>query len=399
MLATDLASVTVELLQSVCAERWPESTTIEFKKEAPGQSDRDKHELLKDVAALANTDGGDLVFGVEEIDGVASSLMPITSEPADALERRIGQVLEAGLEPRVLGLRAHRVELDCGYVLVLRVPASYQGPHGIKVNTSRRFVMRNGTTTSDLTFDQLRMAFDRTASLAEQARKFIALRTEALVARRTPKPLIAGPIRALHFVPISGLAGRQRIDLQALYGNSFTRLLERDWGGGSRVFNLDGLVVYPGGNPDDGHYGYVQAFRNGSVEAASLGGGTFQQHATMPEKLIVWSIEMTKWFRERSATILALAKDSGLSGPAVVSFSMLHVENHELTIDAFLPRRGYSGPDRAHLVAPEVWIDSLESANVDDFVRPLLDTLWQGFGLERCLDYDAVSGNYNPRAR
>ncbi len=119
----------------------------------------------------------------------------------------------------------------------------------------------------------------------------------------------------------------------------------------------------------------------------------------MPEKLSVWSLDMTKSFRERSETILALAEDSGLSGPAVVSFSMLHVENYELTIDAFFPRRGYSGPDRAHLVAPEVWIESLESANVDDFVRPLLDTLWQGFGLERCLDYDAASGNYKPRTR
>ena len=399
MLASDLESITAEFLRTVCEGKWPESTTIEFKREPPGQSDRDKHELLKDVSALANADGGDLVFGVEEVDGTASSLVPIASELADALERRIGQILEAGLEPRVLGLRTHRVEMEGGYVFVLRVPASYQGPHGIKVNTSRRFVMRNGTTASDLTFDQLRMAFDRTASLAEQARSFIARRTENLIARKSPKPLIAGPIRALHFVPIAGLAGRQRIDLQGLHSNSFTRLLEPDWGGGSRVFNLDGLVVYPGGNPDDGHHGYVQAFRNGAVEAASLGGGTFQQRPSMPEKLIVWSLDMTNWFRERSATVLALAKDVGLSGPAVVSFSMLHVENYELTIDAFFPRRGYSRPDRAHLVAPEVWIESLETANVDDFVRPLMDTLCQGFGLDRCLDYDAASGMFKPRQR
>ena len=399
MLATNLDSVTVELLRSVCVERWPESTTLEFKKDPPGQADRDKHELLKDVSALANTDGGDIVFGLEEFEGTALSLAPIRSEPVDYLERRIGQVLDAGLDPRVLGLRTLRIEVDGGYVLVLRVPASYMGPHGIKVNTSRRFVMRNGTTTSDFTFDQLRIAFDRTASLAEQARSFITRRTEALEARKSPKPLIHGPIRALHFLPIAGLAGRQRLNLQMLHGNSFTRLLEPDWGGGSRVFNLDGLVVYPGGNPDDGHYGYVQAFRNGAVEAASLGGGSFQPDPLMPEKLIVWSLDMTKWFRERSATVLSLAKDAGLSGPAVVSFSMLHVENYELTIDAFFPRRGYSRPDRPHLVAPEVWIESLETANVDDFVRPLLDTLWQGFGLERCVDYDTSSGAYKPRQR
>lgn len=158
---------------------------MEFKREPPGMTDKDKHELLKDVSALANGDGGDLVFGLEEKDGVAHALIPILGERADALERRLAQVLDAGLEPRVQGLRWQRVGLeDNGYVLVLRVPPSFQGPHSVKVNQSRRFVMRNGTTTSDLTFDQLRMAFDRTASLADQARMFIKERTEALIQGR-----------------------------------------------------------------------------------------------------------------------------------------------------------------------------------------------------------------------
>ena len=185
-----------------------------------------------------------------------------------------------------------------------------------------------------------------------------------------------------------GLSGRQVIDLQPMHGKRFTWLLESDWGGGSRIFNLDGLVVYPGGAPEDGHYGYVQAFRNGVFEAASLGGDRYQQSPTAPEKLVVWSQDMGKWFRERSSTILSLAKDFGLSGPAVVSFSMLHVGEYELQTDAFHRRRGFARPDRPHLIAPEVWIDNLESAKVDDFARPLLDTLWQGFGMERCMDYD-----------
>lgn len=397
MLATSLESITTSLLQSVCDGKWPESISVEFKRDAPGTSDRDKHELLKDVCAIANTDGGDIAFGIDEIDGAASGIAPITTEPPDALMRRLAQTIEAGLEPRVLGLRMQQVDVAGGYVLILRVPPSYLGPHGIKVNTSRRFVMRTGTTTSDLTFDQLRMAFDRTATLTDRARAFIAQRIDALVQQKTPKPLIHGPIRALHFVPIGGLSGRQAVDLQALHGQSFTRLLESDWGGGSRVFNLDGLVVYPSAGPNEDHYGYAQAFRNGAFEAASLGGGSYQQHQSMPEKLIVWSQDMSKWFRERSSMILSLAKDFGLSGPAVISFSMLHVEGCELTIDPFFPRRGHAKPDRPHLVAPDIWIDNLESARVDDFAQPLLDTLWQGFGMERCFDYETATGEYKPR--
>lgn len=402
MLAPNLSAVTLELLRSACAERWSESGTLEFKREPPGMADKDKHELLKDVSALANFDGGDLVFGIEEKDGVAHALAPIRSELADALERRLVQVLDAGLEPRVQGLRWHRVELENGgYVLVLRVPASFQGPHSIKVNHSRRFVMRNGTTTSDFTFDQLRMAFDRTASLVDQARAFINARTAALTKGKGAKPLVDGPIRALHFVPLVGLAGREAPDLNRLYGDNalLGRLHENGWGGGSRMFNLDGLVAFPGGDGEDGFDGYVQAFRNGSFEAAALGGGFRQMHPQMPEQLVVYSLDMTQWFRERSQTVLAVAKELGMSGPAVVSFSMLNVANAELSTDTMFSSRRPPTPDREHLAAPEVWIENLETASADEFVRPLLDTLWQGFGRPRCLDYDATTGEYKPRSR
>ena len=87
----------------------------------------------------------------------------------------------------------------------------------------------------------------------------------------------------------------------------------------------------------------------------------------------------------------------GLSGPAVISHSMLHVGEYQLSGNAFFSRQGQAKPDRQHLVAPEVWIEDLESASVDDVAHPLLDTLWQGFGIERRLDYDAGTVEYKPR--
>ena len=324
MLAVSLESIDAALLAAVCQGAWPESPSLEFKRDAPGNSDRDKHELLKDVCALANTDGGDLVFGIDEADGSAMGLAPISLETPDTLARRISQTLDAGIEPRILGVRTRQIDVEGGYVLVVRVPASFHGPHGIKVNNSRRFVMRNGTATSDLTFDQLRSAFDRTASLRDHARDLIRARNDSLVRWQSPKPLLRGPIRALHLVPLAGLAGRQAPDLHAVHGQSFTRLIEADWGGANRTFNLDGVVVYPGDVAGNGHYSYVQVFRSGTFEAASLAGGTWQQRPDAPKRSIVWSLEMSKWFHERTTTFLALARDLGLSGPAVVSFSVLH---------------------------------------------------------------------------
>jgi hypothetical protein len=108
---------------------------------------------------------------------------------------------------------------------------------------------------------------------------------------------------------------------------------------------------------------------------------------------------MTKYFRERTCTFLALAIEHGFSGPAIISFSLLHVAKYELSVDSMRMFRSSAKADRDHLIAPELWIDSLETANVDEIVRPLLDTLWQSFGVERCLDFDANTGAFKPRSR
>jgi hypothetical protein len=392
MLAQNLDSVDLGLLDTVCRDAWPESITLEFKRDLPGSSDRDKQELLKDVCALANADGGDLVFGIEERDGVAAGIAPIATEAADAAQRRISQVLEAGAEPRIFGVQMRPIPVNGGYVLVARVPPSYLGPHSIRVNSARRFVMRTGTNISDLTFDQLRSAFDRTASLSEQARRFIAGRVEHLTARRTPKRVMELPLAVVHFVPISGLAGRHAPDLQGMYRSRFTQLIQREWSGGTRTFNLDGLVVYPGGVPEEGHLGYSIAFRNGAIEAVTVGGRPWRGRESDPVRFWVWT-ESSKFFRSSTAAMLNVAKQEGFSGPAIFSYALMHVTGYALAGDAL---RGSYPSDREHLVAPEVWIDNLETADVDEIARPLLDTLWQGFGLERCEEYDEA-GVYKPR--
>lgn len=400
MLTVRIDDITLELLDSVCAEAWTESPTLEFKRDAPGSSDKEKHELLKDISALANAEGGDVVFGLAEKDGVADAIVPICSESADSLIRRVGQTVETGIEPRLNGIQYRPISTPDGFVLVVRVPASFQGPHCIKVNSSRRFVMRNGTNTTDLTYDQLRSAFDRTATLGEMARRFVHSRQELLIDRKTPKPIVYGPMFVVHFVPLSGVAGKQSPDLQGLYNRNYSCLLDDDWGGGSRVFNLDGLVVYPGGSPDEGHEGYAQIFRTGAIEAVSLGGGSIPEPRYGDEgneRLVVWSLAMTEWFRHRTETLLTVARNQGLSGPAILAIAILHVGNYELAFTGHHRIRAALTPDRPHLIAPEVWIDNLEATPVDEVVRPLLDMLWQGFGADRCPHYDSESGEYKPR--
>lgn len=396
MLLQPLERLDAGLLIRLCDDKCPESQTLEFKRDLPGNSDKDKHELCKDVAALANTDGGDLVFGIDEKAGGAGSISAIVGEPSDAAMRRIAQVLDAGIEPRIQGLKMRHVDVPDGYSLILRVPASFDGPHCIRTNNNRRFVMRNGTSITDMSFDQLRGAFDRTATLADRARRFIAERVQLIANRETASPLMAGPYWVAHLVPIAGLAGRKTVDLRSIYTRAFIEFLGQGWHGGGRTFNFDGLLVHPGGLQDDGYHAYNHIFRNGALEGAQVG-GAIREVAPGVEKSIVWSLDMSKFFHYSIKTFLASVKTWGFAGPAVLGVAILNVKGYELGIGGVFHRFSHATADRPHLIPSDVWIEDIDSVDVDGAIRPLLDTLWQAFGAERCLDFDEVTGTFAPR--
>ena len=393
MLPRSVTAIDENDLRQLCDSECPESQTLDFKRELPGKLDQDKHELCKDVVALANAEGGDLVYGIEEKDGVAGSIVGITTETADVAIRRINQVLDAGIEPRIHGLRMQHIPVSEGYVLMLRVPASYDGPHCIRTNGNnkqqRRFVMRNGTMVSDMSYDQIRAAFDRTATLAEQARRFIANRRELIANGETPVPLKEGPKLVIHLVPISGLAGRMAVDLRTVYHVNYNDFIDDEWGGGTRFFNIDGLVVYPGFGRDKGEEGYNHIFRTGALEGVTLGGESLEKQFSL------WSLKMSKFYYQSMNMFSEAVKSLELSGPGLLGLSVFNVKGYELVIDRH--NRSHKMADRQHLVPSEVWIEDIENVDIGSVIRPLLDTLWQAFGIERCLDFDDKTGKFAPR--
>lgn len=392
MLLEQPKSFNEEKLQKLCDERCPESSTLDFKRVLPSTSDKDKSEFLKDICAFANAEGGDLVYGIEESGGVAKVLVPISTELADAAIRRLGQVLDAGLEPRLTGISFNAITISNGYVLIVRVPASFDGPHRYLFNNHGKFVMRNGTHTSELTYEQLRSAFDRTATLADKARQFRDSRVQAIIDKKTWKPMLEGPVCAVHLIPISSMSGRKTVDVRALMSD-YTRFMSSDWGGASRTLNLDGLIVHTGLTDENGSViAYNQVFRTGVMEALRHGGGLVSR----PRRLIPSTL-VSKFFRDSISQFINSAVSLGFTGPAVVSAALLHAGDYEFALGQQFYAFNKAISDRQHLVLPEEWVDSLETvSDIDLIVRPMLDVLWQSFGVDRCYEYEE-NGKWSPK--
>ena len=102
----------------------PEGKTIDYKQGSVGGRDKDRLDFAKDVAAFANAEGGDIVFGIRERNGVAHEVVGLPGIDADAEITRDAQsapssgeqpqiavetLLPAAAESRLQGLKQGRL--------------------------------------------------------------------------------------------------------------------------------------------------------------------------------------------------------------------------------------------------------------------------------------------------
>ena len=382
MLPFPLEQLTEKIFRQICAEQWPETQTLEFKAILPSNDEDARQEFRKDVCALANAEGGDLVYGISERNSCANAVLKIPGADFDGIKRRLRQILESRVEPRIHGIQFHHCTFaDGGFVLVLRVPASYDTPHRFGT-TEHRFAIRNDTSTSDMTYDQLRNAFGRGATLLEKAAQFRTARVDKIAAGHAPRKFSPGVVLALHIIPICGLAGQANVDISGLHSDLTVLRLdaEYEW---SRIANLDGLVSFPRDDPN-GVDCCSQLFRNGSFEV--LKNITYDPNPGKEPARVVgqWVGEQ---LRNGLDTYAKATSRLGVQGAVVISISLMGTANTVLTLNARNITRHPILDNRLDL--PEVIVEDVAGKlNLDSIMRPILDVLYQCYGQPRCNFFD-----------
>lgn len=122
--------MSLTLIEQAIKNRVEESTDLDWKQHLydPKKPKWDE-EAAKDIAAMANSGGGWIVFGVAE-DGERNAASELTPVPWSAdLQQRILRVAYAKIGPPVLGLEFHGLATEGGNVVAMRVPDSPDAPH------------------------------------------------------------------------------------------------------------------------------------------------------------------------------------------------------------------------------------------------------------------------------
>lgn len=376
----------ISRVASVVNARATEGQSLEFKSELPASNDRGKAEFLKDVSSFANSTGGAILFGISEEAGAAESLSGLTFADPDAEVRRLSQVLESGLEPRVAGIQFNALTLGESTVFVVDVPQSFDAPHRYLFNGHSKFVQRVGSHVSELTYEQLRSAFGRTSGRIEKLRRQW---TDQLTFQNLWRPMIDGPVCVVRLASVMAADEVQIIDPKEAY-NHWSDLIFPDWGGGSPSFNYEGLVASQ--SRDNGQHGaMVQVHRHGMISAYRTARTLSSDEPLIP------STAVGDFISQASKKLIDFALSVGLRGSAVLNVGLVRLSGYSFAT------RDHHGID-AQVIAgveeiqmPEFWLDDLQNpGSIDQILRPGFDVLWQAFGWPECPHFNA-DGNWAPR--
>lgn len=164
-LGLEPGNLTMNDINQVIAEKVEETADLDWKESVYDNRDPNwSEEAAKDIAAMANSGGGWIVFGIgdDRKNNAASSVNPI--QWAAGNERKILNVAYSKIGPPVVGVEFFKIPCgenpNEGYVVLMHVPDSADAPHfARKGDDAFRAPRRNGSHTVFMTDRDIERGF------------------------------------------------------------------------------------------------------------------------------------------------------------------------------------------------------------------------------------------------
>lgn len=394
MLDKPLQQVTADDITHLVTSKVEERRTLDYKLALSLKTDDDKKEIARDVVSFANTEGGDLIYGVGEATDAASgeklgypgAAPGLDSLNFDEAKKRIESILHDTVFPRLPAVDFHKVEgFEKGPVMILRVARSWIGPHMVGAANRSPFLSRHSAGRYPMDVHEIRSAFLAQTDAGDRIRRFRDSRLVTIASGGAPVALVNPDGRGkvvIHGLPVGRVA---TFDLHAI---ARTNILRPFAGGWNPRFNADGYVASGDGGGvevDD----YVQAFRDGSFEDVSVPavhGNEREIYAGRIEARVV----------NRAELFATLLRGAGYRGPIVVLVTLAGVLGAKL----YRGNTHFGSMRPLHVMdleLPDVALD--DSSPISSQLRPALDVLWQAGGVERSPSFDASGVWKDPTQR
>jgi Putative DNA-binding domain len=383
MLAKPLTEIQAADLFVLVEQGISESVTLEFKAELPEGGDGASVKILREIAALANTAGGDLLFGIAEEDSVASSLQGLEKGKEGLAIQRLENLCRSGLDPQLTGVQFRSVEISADrYVLVVRVPKSWASPHRVTAGGHAHFYGRNSKESYPLGVHALRSAFGQSESVLQRINSFRLDRVAKLQVGDSPVTLADGAIMVLHVAPLSTFSPESSNNLWPSQSDRHDQFGPLGGGGGCMDVNFEGFVIF--GSRTESSHSYCQVSRSGWVESACALQPWGQDDD--PRELMIAAPWFEKAVVEAAQQLTSALLANGIAGPYWFGLSFMRAKGYRLFLDGLSSRQPTPLSDDV-LVCPGT---IAASGELDPMIlwRTTFDRVYNAFGLERSRFFD-----------
>lgn len=366
MLPIDLDNLKLEDVEKIFRTH-TESNVIEYKRNLQFISEKDTKEFLADVSSFANSNGGTIFYGIDEVEGIVGLEIP----ELDSFRLRVQQKIEDGILPRP-GFKIKYLQISGSKcIFIIQIHKSFSGPHAIK--SSDQYFYRSDAGKRRMDHFQLKNAFLQSNSLKEEIEKFCNRKVSEILLKQTPVQLSDEAVVAMFLIPITSWNDEIIVEPAKLKdGSSGFQIM--DAGGGQFERNFDGFIS--GAH----NKGYLQLFRNGTILSVSSTITTNEIRLIKYIPTTIFQGEIYLAFKRG----LHLFKTFEVGPPFLGVLFLIGAQDHFPPPDVIPTSRGKAiGKEVVRF--PEIYVTDYPEAFVV-YTKKWFDYLWQGFGLDKCPD-------------
>lgn len=145
----------INLLGNQEENLWIDFKQMQYRRDNTNTEER-RHEICKDVTAMANAEGGYIVIGVQETDKIAQRFFDIPDAEREANsiydichQYIVPRIAKLGVTPR--NLRWQNQEYN---LIIVHIPFSEIHPHGFNSNGTLNFVKRYADVTKEFQMEE-----------------------------------------------------------------------------------------------------------------------------------------------------------------------------------------------------------------------------------------------------
>ncbi|MEQ8241757.1 MAG: ATP-binding protein [Cyclobacteriaceae bacterium] len=377
LLGKPIDDITADDIQRLIDNSIPENRSLDYKKEIKLNKDGEKKEFLFDVSSFRNTEGGCIIYGIEEQKddsgqntGTPLKVSGISTENEDKLTQQIEDLVKNGTEPSISNLKLNFLNVDEAKVLILGISKGIGLPCMVTMNHSNKFYKRRNSGKFLVDIYELNDMFMHNKLLKDQINNFILSRVNDVRTGNVFPNILKDHSFFVHLIPFdfqteTNLDFRNPDQL-----NLTTRMKPLHSGGWNWMYNFDGFATFSQQDRQNID-SYDQVFRNGIYEAycSSL------TYDNRNGQKTIFGDHLIKDTEEKIKSGLSILKDLGVDPPIYVSISMINFQ------DVVLERAmRFSRPIvQTNLRLPIIQISSF-SEPILETIKPIFDIIWQTVG-------------------